>query len=132
MKPFAAPELVSQAPVAGAGGLLQVTLALAAVLAAVFVFGWLLRRFRGAARPGVARIEVLAETALGTRERAVLIRVGPQQLLVGVAPGHLRTLHVFGEGVMTLETAEPAAGEGPQPAPQTPSFRALLLRSLGR
>lgn len=130
MKPFAAPELVSHAPAADAGGLLQVSLALLAVLAAVLAFGWLLRRLRGAARPGAARIEVLAETALGTRERAVLIRVGSQQLLVGVAPGRLCTLHVL-EGIAAA--TEPAeAVPGATPPPGVPSFRALLLRSLGR
>jgi flagellar protein FliO/FliZ len=32
---------------------------------------------------------------LGTRERAVLLQVGDQQLVVGVAPGRVQTLHVL-------------------------------------
>ena len=42
--------------------------------------------------------------SLGGKERIVLVQVGEQQLLVGVAPGSLRTLHVLDqplEGAMT-------------------------------
>ena len=49
------------------------------------------RSSSGAPNSGLA---VLAQVSLGTRERAVLLRVGDRQLLVGVAPGNVRTLHV--------------------------------------
>ena len=32
---------------------------------------------------------------MGTRERVVLLQVGDKQLLVGVAPGSIKTLHVL-------------------------------------
>ena len=71
--------------------------------------------------------------SLGTRERAVLIRIGDRQLLLGVAPGNVRTLHV-------LETAVSGGFAGVQPAAAAdapdraaqPSFKSLLLKSLGK
>jgi len=55
----------------------------------------------------------------------VLIKVGSAQLLVGVAPGRVNTLHVLAEPI--APSAAPAS-----PAATPPSFRALLLKSLGK
>jgi len=124
--PFAAPDHVA-APVAGLSGLAEVTFALAFVLAAIFGLAWLVRRVRGLdARMGAA-LDVIAEVRLGAKERAVLVRVGPTQLLLGVAPGRVTTLHVLAQ---PLEP--PAAGGTPVTRSERPSFRALLLRSLGK
>jgi flagellar protein FliO/FliZ len=135
-----------------AGGLLRVTLALIVVLAAIFGAGWLSRRVhgtRGTRHPG---LEVLAQLPLGPRERAVLIRVGAQQLLVGVCGGCVRTLHVCApEGVAAGTAAGTAAGSvagtaaigsvaeagagadmSAAAALTRPTFKALLLKGLGR
>jgi len=40
-------------------------------------------------------VQVLGGVSLGTRERAVLLSVDGTRLLVGVAPGQVRTLHVL-------------------------------------
>jgi flagellar protein FliO/FliZ len=74
---------------------------------------------------GTAELQLVAQVALGARERAVLLRAGGQQLLVGVAPGSVRLLSVLPESAAPLP---PAAGT----APSLPSFRELLRRSLGR
>jgi flagellar protein FliO/FliZ len=123
-RPFAAPEMAGGAPPAGIGGLGEVTLALAVVLAAIFGLAWLARRLRivaGRAGP----LAVLAEVRLGPKERAVLVKVGSAQLLVGVGQGQVNTLHVLAEPV------EIASRDAREP-PERPSFRALLLRSLGK
>ncbi len=85
----------SAPPVIGAGTLLQVALALALVLALVAGAAWALRRVGGAPAGGTGAVRVLGGVALGTRERAVLVQVGETQLLVGVAPGRVQTLHVL-------------------------------------
>jgi flagellar protein FliO/FliZ len=127
VRPFAAPETVA-APASGAGELAEVTLSLLVVLVAVFAFAWLVRRLRGFSRPGVAALEVLGETALGAKERAVLLRVGTTHLLLGVAPGRVSTLHVLPVPVACADPVNDAA-----PALQErPSFRELLKRGLGR
>jgi len=124
--PFAAPEALA-APAAGLSGLAEVTLALGLVLASIFALAWLVRRVRGLEARGAAALDVLGEVRLGTKERAVLIRVGPTQLLVGVAPGRVNTLHVLAEPVEAVQASGPPAERGARP-----SFRELLLRSLGK
>jgi flagellar protein FliO/FliZ len=101
----------------------EVTLALILVLAAVFAVAWVVRRVRGFGNRVGNAIDVLAEIPLGPKERAVLLKVGQTQILLGVAPGRVNTLHVLGE---PLDLTKPAQ------APDVPSFRALLTRSLGK
>jgi flagellar protein FliO/FliZ len=122
---FAAPA----APLKGApsvvGSLGEVTFALAVVLAAVFVAAWLLRRVRGFGSAARGTLDVIADLPLGPKERAVLVRVGKTQLLIGVAPGRVSTLHVLAEPVdVAAAPATPGTGR--------PSFHALLMKSLGK
>ena len=69
------------------------------VLVIVLLFGALLflRRFNGVGRSLGGKMQVISSIGLGQRERAVLLQVGEQQILVGVAAGNVRTLHVFDE-----------------------------------
>jgi flagellar protein FliO/FliZ len=122
---FAAPA-ASAAPSAG-GGLAEVTLALLAIVALIAGLAWALKRMRGFGVAGHDRIQVLSERALGPKERCVLVRVGTTEILIGVATGSVNTLQVFPEG----------SGSEPPPAPpstrpEAPSFKALLMRSLGK
>lgn len=129
---FAAPE-VSQAPTAvGAGSLMQVTLSLLLVLAVVFGAAWLTRRVRGLGRFGNEALKVVTEVAVGTKERVVLVQVGKQQLLLGVAPGRVNTLHVLDEPVTPQPSDTVIAPAADGSAPQHPTdFKAILKRSLG-
>jgi len=122
--PFAAATTPGAGGAPGIGSLAQVSLALALVLALVFALAWMLRRMRDTRRAGAPGIEVLAELALGQKERAVLVQVDRARLLLGVAAGQVRTLHVLPE-------ADPLEPQGSTPA-ATPSFAELLRRSLGR
>jgi flagellar protein FliO/FliZ len=124
---FAAPA-VSAAPTPG-GGLAEVTLALLAIVALIAGLAWMMKRMRGFGSTGHDRIQVLSERALGPKERCVLVRVGATEILIGVAAGSVNTLHVFPEGAATQSLPEPAA---PDTTPAQPSFKALLMRSLGK
>src|SRR5690606_33816765 len=88
-EPFAAPRAADPIATSPAGGLVQVTLSLLLVLAAVFAAAWAVRRLRGFGRLAPGAIEVIADVALGPKERAVLVQVGKQQLLLGVASGKI-------------------------------------------
>jgi flagellar biosynthetic protein FliO len=123
--PFAAPQQI--APSSATGGFLRVIVALLVVLGAVIAAARLARRMRGLSGGSSSALEVLGQLSLGTRERAVLVRVGERQLLIGVAQGSVRTLHVFDDLVLP-----PAASGGPATIPSAPSFKALLLKSLGK
>jgi flagellar protein FliO/FliZ len=129
---FAAPE-ASQSPTAvGAGSLMQVTLSLLLVLAVVFGAAWLTRRVRGLGRFSNQALQVVTEVAVGTKERVVLLQVGKQQLLLGVAPGRVNTLHVLDEPAIPqpTDTAIAPAADGSTPA-HPADFKAILKRSLG-
>jgi len=97
-RPFAAP--VAPAAASGpAAGLAQVTLSLLLVLGAVFAAAWLMRRLRGLPhRAGAGAIAVVAELAVGPRERVVLLDVAGERVLVGVAPGNVRALRSWPAG----------------------------------
>jgi flagellar protein FliO/FliZ len=129
---FATPQSTQPVSAVSTGSMLQVTLSLVLVLAAVFAAGWLMRRLRGLGGFGGGAIEIVADTAVGAKERVVLVRVGNQQLLLGVAPGRVSTLHVLAEPV----AVQPRTGVlGGDPAavqqPARPDFMSILKRSLG-
>jgi flagellar protein FliO/FliZ len=127
-RPFASPAVVETATPAGVGSLTQVTLSLGLVLAIIFAAAWIVRRMRGFGRTASGALDVLADLPVGQKERAVLIRVGTKQILLGVAPGRVSTLHVLTEPV---ELAPPPATPGAG-ASDRPNFKALLLKSLGK
>lgn len=90
-------------PVSGAGvdtsALLHLTLALAVVLAAIIGLAWLLRRVARFNRSADGQLRILGGLPVGNRERIVLVQVGKTQLLIGVAPGRVQTLHVLDEPI---------------------------------
>ena len=122
---FAAPQTAPAAHAGALGGLGQVTLALLLVLGAVFALAWVLKRVRGLGSRAGSGLEVLAQVPLGQKERAVLIKVGATQILLGVAPGHVNTLYVLPEPLDLTRAAGAPGGEANSP------FR-NLLRSLGK
>jgi flagellar protein FliO/FliZ len=122
---FAAPAAPLHAGPSVAGSLGEVTFALALVLAAVFAAAWLLRRVRSFGKAAGTALDVIADLPLGPKERAVLLRVGKSQLLIGVAPGRVTTLHVLTEPVDVTAPTAPASDA-------RPSFQALLMKSLGK
>jgi flagellar protein FliO/FliZ len=124
-RPFAAPRALSETAPVSVGGLGQVTFALVVVLVAIFAVAWLVRRMRGFGNRVGGAIDVLADIPLGQKERAVLLKVGQTQILVGVAPGQVNTLYVLAE---PIDLSKPAAGT----ADPRPSFKTLMLRSLGK
>ena len=122
---FAAPQVTAPAHPSAIGGLGEVAFALLLVLAAIFVIAWLLRRMRIVGNRVGGAIDVLANVQLGQKERAVLLKVGSTQILVGVAPGQVSTLHVLTE---PLEITKPPAG----PGEAANTFKTVLTRSLGK
>lgn len=127
--PFAAPESVERVATPGAGSLLQVTLSLFVVLAAVFAAAWLLRKLNAFGRFGTGPIEIVGDIAVGTKERAVLVQVGAKQLLIGVAPGRVNLLHVLDEPVAVNRGGPTTPVDSS--AVQRADFKSILKRSLG-
>jgi len=124
-RPFAAPQAADSPAVTGVTSLGQVTLSLAIVLGAIFAVAWLARRMRAIGRRPGALIDVLAETALGPKERVVLLQVGGKHIVVGVTANSINTLHV-------LETPVQLPAPDSPSSPDKPNFKDLLMRSLGK
>lgn len=146
-KPFAAPQAAETVSPTSPGSLLQVTFSLLLVLGAVFAAAWLVRKLKGFGKFGGGAIQVVADTALGPKERAVLVQVGEQQLLLGVTAQQVNLLHVLPQSLRgPLPNPPPRSGGGDTdsdsssfPPPVAggglgggrPDFAAILRRSLG-
>lgn len=87
-------------PVPGAvGSLASLGLGLLVVIVLIFGCAWLVRRMSGLAGMNSQLMKIVAVMNLGTRERIALLDVGGKQILVGITPSTIRTLHVFDEPV---------------------------------
>lgn len=120
---FAAPAAATDINVGGE--LLRVLLSLAAVIALIFVAGWMSRRLQARTLPGGRRIRCVETYAVGARERVLLLDADGKRLLVGVGQGGMRTLHVY-------EGAAPVDASPPAPMPAAPNFAQLLSRWKGK
>lgn len=79
----------------GAGEMLQMVMGLMFVIAIILGVAWFIRRMGTFQQMSHGALKILGGLSIGQRERVVLIQVGDKQLLVGVAPGQIRTLHVL-------------------------------------
>jgi flagellar protein FliO/FliZ len=104
----AAAAQTSAAPLPGADvgslawPLVRMLASLGAVLALVAGLAWLARRLRAAGGVRSGLIEIVSGVSLGAREKVVLLRVGSEQVLVGVSPAGMRALHVMKDATPTF------------------------------
>ncbi|HTY98374.1 MAG TPA: flagellar biosynthetic protein FliO [Rhodocyclaceae bacterium] len=73
-------------------GLAQLLLSLGLVVALIFGSLWLLKRLSAPRGTASGLLRVVAGTAVGTRERVVVLEVGSTWLILGVAPGRVTAL----------------------------------------
>lgn len=88
-----APSLAFAAPDT-ATGMLAVLLSLALILGGFVAVAWLVRRYL----PGMGAkgaVKVVGTTAVGARERVVVVEVDNTWLLLGVGGGNVRLLHTL-------------------------------------
>ena len=109
-----------------AGSLVQMLFGLALVIALLFGCLWIIRRL-SARRGGAAAIQVLGAAAVGPRERVVLVELGEQVLVLGVAPGSVTRLHDMKRSELPL----PADAAGIA-APAGKAFAAWLKQATER
>ncbi len=77
----------------GAGSLFQTAGGLLFILALILGGAWLFKRYGSLPMGGKGLVKVIGGASVGARERVVLIEVENTRLLLGVAPGQVRTLH---------------------------------------
>lgn len=80
------------------GGVMQIILSLALVLAAIVAVAWLMKRLNLQQQGSANLLKVISGVAVGPRERVVLVEVNDTWLVVGVAPGQVRALHTLPKG----------------------------------
>ena len=104
------------------GFMLQFLAGLGVVVLCIIGLAWLLKRAGGLQSSARGALRVIDGVALSTRERLVLVQVGEQQVLLGVAPGRVNAVHVLEQPVTTEVVAE-STGE---------TFATRLREVLGR
>lgn len=80
-------------------GLFDVVIGLAFIVFLIFALAFLFRKFGNAGVGMGGLIKVVAAMSLGGRDRIALISVGQKQMLLGISPGRIATLHVFEEAI---------------------------------
>ena len=109
----------------GAAGLLQAGLGLGFVLAMIFGCAWLARRFGLQASGNGRLLKVVSSAMVGQRERVVVVEIGGQWLVLGVAPGQVSALHTL--------PAQSLPDAGPQATlPGSGAFSQKLFESVAR
>ncbi len=77
------------------GYLLQLFVGLFIVVLCIIVLAWMAKKMNRFQSSSDASLKILGALSLGTREKIVLLQIGDEQLVVGVSPGRLNTLHVL-------------------------------------
>ena len=83
----------SATPLEAGSSLVQVILSLVVVVMLLMGTLYLLQRLSAPRGAGAGLLRVVAATAVGTRERVVVVEVGETWLVLGVAPGSVSALH---------------------------------------
>jgi flagellar protein FliO/FliZ len=84
------------------------------VLSVFFLCVWGVRKLSGLTVSGAEKMRVVGGLSLGMREKIILLQVGKKQLVLGITPGRIETLHVL-EGddcLLKEETVSTAAETG--------------------
>lgn len=76
------------------------------VLSIFFLCVWGVRKLSGLTISSAEKMRVVSGLSLGMREKIVLLQVGKKQLVLGVTPGRIETLHVLeGDDCLIKEEA---------------------------
>ncbi len=109
-------------PTPGPAGMLQMLPGLGLVLALILVLAWLAKR-SGVGRAAIGgALFIVADKSVGARERVVVVEIAGQWLVLGVAPGQVRTL-------TQMARPEQTGADAPEGVAKPP-FAAWLERAL--
>jgi len=82
--------------------LIQVSFGLFVVIVLIVAIAWFTRRFGNLQVAAKGNLRIVGGLPLGARERVVLIQVGSEQIVLGVAPGRVEKIHVL-ENLIPIE-----------------------------
>mgnify|MGYP000025163790 CR=1 FL=1 len=124
---LAAPRaaLAADGSLDAAGSLVQMLLGLAVVIGLLYASLHVLKRLGAGGGKSAGLLKVRCATAVGPRERVVLVDVAGKVLVLGVTPGRITALH-------TLDAADlPGTPDASQP-PAGKDFQSWLKQTLER
>lgn len=75
--------------------LVQLVVGLFIVLLCIVVLAWFAKKMKHFNPLADGSLKVIGGLSMGSRERVALLQVGEQQLLIGISPGRINTLHVL-------------------------------------
>ena len=94
------------------GDIAQWSIGLLIVLSVFFLCVWGVRKLTGLTVSGAEKIRVVGGLSLGLREKVMVLQVGKKQLVLGVTPGRIETLHVLeGDDCLIKEATVPTTAE---------------------
>ncbi|WP_122572619.1 flagellar biosynthetic protein FliO [Pseudomonas viridiflava] len=117
----AAPALTNTVSSGMGGQVMQLLFGLLLVVGLIFALAWVMRRVQRVGPNNSQIIELVSTRAIGPRDRLVLVQVGNEQVLLGITPGNITTLHVLKEPVQV-----------PVREQATPEFAQRLLDLMGK
>jgi len=91
--------------------LLQVVLGLGLIVFLILALSWGLKwvgRLSGVQNQ--RHIKVVSQTALGVKEKLVIIEVGNKNILLGLTPNNISLLHTFADGEFNPQLEIPTKG----------------------
>jgi len=87
----------------------QVLAALIFIIILIIALAWAYRRYGYISSAGGSSMKVVSAISLGGKEKAVLLQVGEDQVLLGVSPGYVRKIHDIKEPVRSVEENNPTS-----------------------
>lgn len=94
-------ELQKAPSVMGFGNIVQIIAGLFVVLMMIMGAAWMMKRYGGLGGVSNADLKIVAGISVGQREKIVVVQAGDTQVLVGIAPGNIQTLHVLENNINT-------------------------------
>ena len=94
------------------GGMVEMLAGLVLVVLLILGLAWLYRKVAVNSGGFGGIIRVQSAMSLGNRDRIALIAVGEKQMLLGISPGRISTLHVFEEPVELTQRETTPGREG--------------------
>ena len=84
----------------------QVLAALIFIIILITALAWAYRRYGYMAGGNGSLMKVIGAISLGGKEKAVLLQIGEEQVLLGVSPGYVRKIHDIKEPVKVNEQSD--------------------------
>lgn len=103
---------------------LQILVSFLVVIGLILALAWLMRRTGRFGAENTRILKIIDSLSLGMREKIILVEVNDINIVVGIAPGHIRALHVFERNM------NKPVKENISPRNETHGFKQIMSRFL--